>query len=203
MGHTKPNAAHCFCAVAFQGGVAALAFIRRRSSTGLPASDVSESTLSSFPILLHCLPCRELRPAASSRWLFATVPPSSSPWHSRPAVPLQRPCQQHLPDGAPPRRLGQQETSSAPPASNKPHPAGKSTPVWLAIWRTWAGFANSQLRCAAFCCTYSYICTIPVTAALSSCSDIANLSAYLHRLPTPPTYLRRMRLLHGRGAGIR
>ena len=31
------------------------------------------------------------------------------------------------------------------PASNKPHPAEKSTPVWLAIWHTWAGFANSQL----------------------------------------------------------
>ena len=31
------------------------------------------------------------------------------------------------------------------PASNKPHSAEKSTPVWLAIWRIWAGFANSQL----------------------------------------------------------
>ena len=39
-------------------------------------------------------------------------------------------------------------------ASNKPHPAEKSTPVWLAIWRTWAGFANSQLRRAAFRSTY-------------------------------------------------
>ena len=161
VGHIKPNAAHCFCAVAFKGGVAASAFMHWRFSAGLPASGVSASTLSCFPMVQHCLLCRELRPAASSRWLFATVPPSSSPWHSRPAVPLQRPCQQHLPDGAPPRRLGQQETSSAPPASNKPHPAGKSTPVWLAIWRTWAGFTNSQLRCAAFCCTYSYICTHP------------------------------------------
>ncbi|MGM9722186.1 MAG: hypothetical protein ACI3YW_06230 [Candidatus Egerieousia sp.] len=35
------------------------------------------------------------------------------------------------------------------PASHKPHPAEKSTPVWLAIWRTWAGFANSQHRDAA------------------------------------------------------
>ena len=26
----------------------------------------------------------------------------------------------------------------------------RSTPVWLAIWRTWAGFANSQHRDAAF-----------------------------------------------------
>jgi hypothetical protein len=40
------------------------------------------------------------------------------------------------------------------PASNKPHPAEKSTPVWLAIWRTWAGFANSQLLSAAFRSTY-------------------------------------------------
>ena len=37
-------------------------------------------------------------------------------------------------------------------AGNKPHPAEKSTPVWLAIWRTWAGFANSQLRRAALRC---------------------------------------------------
>ena len=35
------------------------------------------------------------------------------------------------------------------------------------------------------------------------CSDKANLSAHLHRLPTPPPYLRRMRLSPGRGAGIR
>ena len=33
----------------------------------------------------------------------------------------------------------------APPASNKPHSAEKSTPLRLAIWRIWAGFANSQL----------------------------------------------------------
>ena len=103
--------------------------------------------------------------ATSSRWLSATVPPSSSPWHSRPAaLPRRpglpsalprRPGQQHLPDGSSLQRPCRQ--SSVPtvpclqqlrrsaPASNKPHPAEKSTPVWLAIWRTWAGFANSQL----------------------------------------------------------
>ena len=37
----------------------------------------------------------------------------------------------------------------------------RRSPVWLAIWRTWAGFANSQLRRAAFRCTYSYIWTHP------------------------------------------
>ena len=34
------------------------------------------------------------------------------------------------------------------------------------------------------------------------CSDIANLSAHLPRLHTPPPYLRQMRLLPGRGAGV-
>ena len=49
-------------------------------------------------------------PASSS----ATAPPlcSRSATASRPASPPQRPCQQHLPDGAPPRRPGQQQTSS-------------------------------------------------------------------------------------------
>ena len=60
---------------------------------------------------------------------------------------------------SPPQRPGQPLCHSAAslqslrhgaPASNKPHPAEKSTPVWLAIWRIWAGFANSQHRDAAF-----------------------------------------------------
>ena len=65
------------------------------------------------------------------------------------------------------------------PASNKPHPAEKSTPVWLAIWRIWAGFANSQL--------------LPDAAALSSMQGLprsgnssAQTSASLH----PPAALR-------------
>ena len=44
------------------------------------------------------------------------------------------------------------------PASNKPYSVEKSTPVWLAIWRTCAGFANSQLRRATFSSTYLYMC---------------------------------------------
>ena len=38
---------------------------------------------------------------------------------------------------------------------------------------------------------------------IASAQTDANLSAHLHRLPTPPPYLRRMRLSHGRGAGVR
>ena len=134
-------------------------------------------------------------------------------------------CQQHLPDGYPPQRRQSLRHSAlasnifpmalchgyashkvlryGAPASNKPHPAEKSTPVWLAIWHIWGGFANSQLQCSTFPSNYSYKCTSIWLPPCNRCSDIANLSAHLHRLPTPPTYLRRMRLLHGRGAGIR
>ena len=57
------------------------------------------------------------------------------------------------------------------PASNKPHPAEKSTPVWLAIWRIWAGFANSQLQRATFRSTYLYMCPSALLPPWSCCSD--------------------------------
>ena len=104
---------------------------------------------------------------------------------------------------------------AASPASNifpmalrrsAPRPATNLTrrrrsSVWLAIWRTWAGFANSQHRDAAFAtpdniCAHSSL--LPHWAAAQT---DANLSAHLHRLPTPPPYLRRMRLLPGRVRG--
>ena len=77
----------------------------------------------------------------------------------------QRPAQQHLSrHGAPAGNsfamalrhgaLAGQQLCLGAPASNKPHPAEKSTPVWLAIWRTWTGFANSQLWRATIRCTY-------------------------------------------------
>ena len=113
------------------------------------------------------------RPATSSRWRSATAP--------LPAVslPLRRPR----------------------PATNLIRQ--RSTPVWLAIWRIWAGFANSQHRDAAFAtpnniCAHSFL--LPHWAAAQT---DANLSAHLHRLPTPPPYLRRMRLSPGWGASIR
>ena len=144
--------------------------------------------------------------------IFATAPrPASSASALQPAA-LPR---LHLSAVAPPRRPGQHLRLSAPasnifpmalrhgaPASNKPHPSEKSTPVWLAIWRTWAGFANSQHRDAAFATPDNICAHSSLLQTLSSCSDIANLSAHLHRLPTPPPYLRRMRLSRGRGAGL-
>ena len=138
------------------------------SHSGAPASNI-------FPMAL----CH------SAAILFAMALPASS---SAAALRL----------AAVPRRPGQQKLRHGALASNKPHPAEKSTPVWLPIWCTWAGFANSQLRCATFHSTYSYKCTSSLMPTWSRCSDIANLSAHLRRLPTPPTYLRRMRLSPGR-----
>ena len=57
------------------------------------------------------------------------------------------------------------------PASNKPHSAEKSTPVRLAIWRIWAGFANSQLRLATLRCIYIYMRPSPLLPPWSCCSD--------------------------------
>ena len=68
-----------------------------------------------------------------------------------PAVSAGCPCQQ-LRHGA--------------PASYKPHPAERSTPVWLAIWRNWAGFANSQLRRANFSALIYIYASIPIAATL-------------------------------------
>ena len=126
-----------------------------------------------------------LLPVSSSRlcFLWAPLSAASSRW------------------GYPPQR--RQSLRHGTLASNKPHPAEKSTPVWLAIWHIWAGFANSQLQCATFHSNYSYKCTSIWLPPCNRCSDIANLSAHLHQLPTPPPYLRRMRLPPGQGAGIR
>ena len=125
--------------------------------------------------------------------ISTTAPPlcSRSATAPRPAAPPWRPVQQ-IHHGAPCQRLLQGAS-----ASNKPHPAEKSTPLWLAIWHIWAGFADSQLRCAIFHSNYSCKCPSPLLPPWSCCSDIANLSAHLHRLPTPPPHLRRMRLSHG------
>ena len=136
------------------------------------------------------------RHPAKAPWLVssavAPVPAAPPQRLSRPASPLQQ-LGQHLRCSA---MAGQLLRRSAP-ASNKPHSAEKSTPVWLAIWRTWAGFANSQHRDAAFAtpdniCAHSSL--LPHWAAAQT---DANLSAHLHRLPTPPPYLRQMRLSLG------
>ena len=83
--------------------------------------------------------------------LYIGTPASLSAKAPLPATaPPRHPCQQQLPDGSSPQRYSRQQLRHGVPASNKPHSAEKSTPVWLAIWRIWAGFANSQHRDAAF-----------------------------------------------------
>ena len=139
--------------------------------------------------------------AVSSRWcsllLGIGAPPGSFfPMALCGGPATMRRCHLHLCHGASailPRRPGQSLRHGAP-ASNKPHSAEKSTPVWLAIWRIWAGFANSQHRDAAFA-TPDNICAHPsLLQHWAAAQTDANLSAHLHRLPTPPSYLRRMRL---------
>ena len=146
---------------------------------------------------VHLLHCSVFCGAASS-----SVQTSASLHPSRSA-----PCQQHLPDGSPPQRprpaiSSRWLSAAAPPASNKPHPAEKSTPVWLAIWRTWAGFANSQHRDAAYAASNNICAHFPLLPQRVAAQTDANLSAHLRRLPTPPPYLRQMRLSPGRGAGV-
>ena len=140
----------------------------------------------------------------SSRWYSSGAPARRQLSHGAPASSTSSVYPASLSATAPPLcRRSAMALRHGAPASNKPHPAEKRTPVWLAIWRTWAGFANSQLRRTTFLSTYSYKCSSTLVPHRNCCSDIANLSAHLHRLPTPPPYLRRMRLLPGRDAGVR
>ena len=109
---------------------------------------------SCFPMLPHCLP------AGNSGQ--QQIPDGSSP---------QRPCQQQLCNGAPASNNFPMALRHGAPASNKPHLAEKSTPVWLAIWRTWAGFANSQHRDAAFATPDNICAHSSLLQTLSCCSD--------------------------------
>ena len=139
---------------------------------------------------------------ATPTTVFATKAESDS---SRPRVLFPRPgCVRKYGCIYPPGFIFPMALRHSAPASNKPHPAEKRTPVWLAIWRIWAGFANSQLRLATLRCIYIYICAHPHCFHLGAAAQTdANLSAHLHRLPTPPPYLRRMRLSPGRGRRYR
>ena len=106
-----------------------------------------------------CCPYQQFRHGAPASNIFPKALHCSAPASSnsvrapQPAAFAGCPYQQ-LRHGTP----GQQVFPMALPASNKPHSAEKSTPVWLAIWCTWAGFANSQLWRATFSSTYLYMC---------------------------------------------
>ena len=109
------------------------------SPSGKLFLDAAASSLAQRQAFPHRLPLRSIPPQRSRQLLPLAARTSSSATAPRPAAFAGCPYLQFR-HGA--------------PASNKPHSAEKSTPVWLAIWRIWAGFANSQLRRAAFRSTY-------------------------------------------------
>ena len=99
------------------------------------------------------------RPGQPSSWLRSGAFALSAPLlcHGAPvSSPLCRrfPCQQQLRQGG----ASYQAIRHGAPASSKPHLAEKSTAVWLASWRIWAGVANSQRWRATFRSTYLYMC---------------------------------------------
>ena len=117
-------------------------------------------------------------PAVSSRWCFAAAPhglpvfiggPTRSNFAAAvlPAASSRWCSCRHLRHGGPASCLFTMALCRSaagqllPPAArtsssaSAPRPATnliwrRRSPVWLAIWRTWAGFANSQHRDAAF-----------------------------------------------------
>ena len=159
---------------------------------------------SCFPMVQQRRPGQQHLLGAPGQSLCHGVPrqhflPDGSPWQQFLPYSYSPRCCQHLCHSA----ASLQSLRHGAPASNKPHLTEKSTPVWLAIWRIWARFANSQHRNAAFATPDNICAHSSLLQTLSSCSYIANLSAHLHRLPKPPPYLRRMRLSPGRDAGVR
>ena len=122
-----------------------------------------------FAALFFVCPARGALSLLASRWLFAAAP-----------LPEVLCADGPLPATASPLRPASNTSDTAPrpaisqhgaPASNKPHLAEKSTPVWLAIWRTWAGFANSQHRDAAFATPDNICAHSSLLQTLSCCSD--------------------------------
>ena len=93
-----------------------------------------------------------LRSATSAISLFPMVLRNGA---SRSATLHRRPCQLSLPDGA----LASISATAPRPATNLIW--RRSSPVWLALWRIWAGFANSQLQCAPFMATIHISAHLP------------------------------------------
>ena len=129
------------------------------------------------------------------------------------------PGQQHLPDGSLPQcrhplRHGtpcQQLCRSAPASSCATAPLPATNLIRrrrVLRFGYQSGAPGPDLLTRSFG-VRPFIAPIHISARLPCChlgaaaQTDANLSAHLRRLPTPPTYLRRMRLLHGRGVGIR
>ena len=61
------------------------------------------------------------------------------------------------------------------------------------------GASHSRGTWASTVCAEEFPTPLEMSPWIASAQTDANLSAHLHRLPTPPPYLRRMRLSPGRG----
>ena len=92
---------------------------------------------------------------------LARAPRPATSQHSAPASNIFPMALRH---GAPASSIS--ATAAPLPATNLIRQ--RSTPVWLAIWRTWTGFANSQLRCANFPALIYIYASIPIAATLES-----------------------------------
>ena len=77
----------------------------------------------------------------------------------------------------------------------------------------YSGLASNLAHLGRICKLAAAVCGIsqhlltymrpsPLLPRRTAAQTDANLPAHLHRLPTPPPYLRRMRLSPGRGAGV-
>ena len=109
---------------------------------------------------VHLLHCSVFCASAASQRLLRSGKLFRSDFRFAPSLP-QRFGQQHLPDGSPPQRPR--------PATNLIRRRRSS--VWLAIWRTWAGFANSQHRDAALAIPNNICAHSSLLPHRNCCSD--------------------------------
>ena len=126
----------------------------------------------------------------ASRWSSAAAP--------QPATALsRRPCQQR------PAQWRPQASSSL--ATMAPLPATNLIRRRKVLRLGQQSGAPGPDLLTRSCGVRPFAATIHISAHLPCChlgtaaQTDANLSTHLHRLPTPPPYLRRMRLLPGRG----
>ena len=163
------------------------------SATAFLASSISATASPANIFFPMALPGSSISATAPP---LARAPRPATSQHSAPASNIFPMALRH---GAPASSIS---ATAAPKASNKPHSAEK----YSGLASNLAHLDRICQLAAAVCelsCTYLYICVHPHCCHLGVAAQTdANLSAPLHRLPTPPTYLRRMRLSPGRVAGV-
>ena len=130
-------------------------------------------------------------------FFLSPLPAAASRWCSLPAGCFPK-LLQRLPPGHSVQGLPRSGNSPAQTSASLHPPAALRLRV-LPFTRTW-----SSTVCAEEFPTplERSICQIVSVHWIAAAQTDANLSAHLHRLPTPPSYLRQIRLLPGRCADI-